>query len=554
MAEIEYGSSGVTRESVMDYFDVFLPSSLLDQFENRVENSWATVNGLVSLESTEEREALNRAIAATTSGLFDNFSSPRYPDECGFKRFRFSRVYRNYDSDRAISDGLPIDLVGQRYFANELTNRLFRYKFMSPLIKASNPQELEYYNSEANRGVYSTVLSLLIRKFTLYTDNHNAGNGTLIDAERKNSKVLDAGTSNRTVMIPIMITKNLNFGENAPYGIQIDVNAYNTVELDQEFTYDIGTEKAFNNVAFRCYKKRITGVSVGGAHRYNDSEDVIDSIRYCIGEKSFAVASTIHCDEGNKWETNDVVPSIENNGNKLLFGVSHTDGGPKIKRPTEFFVYIDKIYKEGNNYFVNIFIPYKAVRYWNERTGSYEQKEMRLIKISNISKASAMITLSAWNYINPFFNITEDSNINPNIPAFRGTDPTNLPTLFNRDNRVLYNLFANSITSMSTQGLAQPLVVGYTNEGDCATFCGASVQRSFFAKGAFMVIVIGIQYNPYLEDDFIGDTGKKSFMSYINNYTPTPPRYNGNLSQIADMFGVSINFRPIGGKTDVFEA
>ena len=46
MAEVEYGGSGSTRESVMDYFDVFLPSSLLDQFEDRVENSWAPVNGL----------------------------------------------------------------------------------------------------------------------------------------------------------------------------------------------------------------------------------------------------------------------------------------------------------------------------------------------------------------------------------------------------------------------------------------------------------------------------------------------------------------------------
>lgn len=553
MAEVEYGGSGSTRESVMDYFDVFLPSSLLDQFEDRVENSWAPVNGLTPWESLEGRDSLNKAILGMAAGLYENFSSPRYLDECGFKRFKFSRLYKTYDSDQSISDGLPINAAEQGHFANELTNRLFRHKFMSPLIKASNPQELEYYNSEANKGVYSTILSLLIRKFALYTNNHNAGNGTLIDAERKNNKVLDGGTANRTVMIPIMITKNLNFGENAPHGIQIDVNAYNTVELDQEFTYDIGTEKAFNNVAFRCYKKRITGVSVGGAHKYNDSGNVIDAIRYCIGEKSFAVASTLHCDDGNKWEPFGAVPSVENNGNGLFLG-DRNAGVPQVKRPTEFFVYVDKIYQDGNNYFVNIFIPYKATRYWNEQTKTYEQKDMRHIKISNISKASAMITLSVWNYINPFAGIAEDKAINPKTPIFQGIEPATLPQLFSRNHKVLYSLFANSISSMSTQSVTQPLVVGYTNEGDCATFCGASAKKENFAKGAFMVIIIGVQYNPYLEDDFIGDRSKGSFMSYIDNYTPASSRYNGSLSQIADMFGVSINFRPIGGKTDVFEA
>lgn len=553
MAEVEYGGSGSTRESVMDYFDVFLPSSLLDQFEDRVENSWAPVNGLTPWKSLEGRDSLNKAILGMAVGLFENFNSPRYVDECGFKRFKFSRLYKTYDSDQAISDGLPINIAEQGHFANELTNRLFRHKFMSPLVKAANPQELEYYNSEANRGVYSTILSLLIRKFALYTNNHNAGNGTLIDTERKNNKVLDGGTANRTVMIPIMITKNLNFGENAPHGIQIDVNAYNTVELDQEFTYDVGTEKAFNNVTFRCYKKRITGVSVGGAHKYNDSGNVIDAIRYCIGEKSFAVASTLHCDEGNKWEPLEVVQSAENNGNGLFLG-DRNAGVPQVKRPTEFFVYVDKIYQEGNNYFVNIFIPYKATRYWNEQTKTYEQKDMRHIKISNISKASAMITLSVWNYINPFAGIAEDKAINPKTPIFQGIEPATLPQLFSRNHKVLYSLFANSISSMSTQSVTQPLVVGYTNEGDCATFCGASAKKENFAKGAFMVIIIGIQYNPYLEDDFIGDRSKESFMSYIDNYTPASSRYNGSLSQIVDMFGVSINFRPIGGKTDVFEA
>ena len=179
---------------------------------------------------------------------------------------------------------------------------------------------------------------------------------------------------------------------------------------------------------------------------------------------------------------------------------------------------------------------------------------MRHIKISNISKASAMITLSVWNYINPFAGIAEDKAINPKTPIFQGIEPATLPQLFSGNHKVLYSLFANSISSMSTQSVTQPLVVGYTNEGDCATFCGASAKKENFAKGAFMVIIIGIQYNPYLEDDFIGDRSKGSFMSYIDNYTPASSRYNGSLSQIADMFGVSINFRPIGGKTDVFEA
>ena len=550
MAEIEYGSSGSTRESVMDYFDVFLPSSLLDQFENRVENSWATVDGLANWESTTDRDSLNKSISAMASGLFDNVPAPRYPDECGLKKFKFSRIYKSYDSDQSISGGVNIETYGQPYFSNEITNRLFRHKYMSPLIKPTNPQELEIYNSETNSGIYSTVLSLLIDKYAIDKYGTYPGKGSLLISENRNKKILDGGTSNRTVMVPIMISRNLNYGENAPAGIQIDVNAYNTVELDQDFSVDINKQKTFNGVTFSGYRKKVTGVSIGGAYSYDNDNDVINAIRYTIGEKSFAVASTIHCD-GNRESEYSKIPSVERNANMALSG-SKYDKPPRVKRPTEFFIYIDKIYKDNNSYYIDIFVPEIKVKVWNAQLKAEEDKESKDIKISNISKASAVITVKDWNYIDPFSGVADEKNSNPKTPMFEGVDPKARHTLLN-NNKNLYNLFANSITGMSTYGVSNQIVIGTLSEGDCATFCGTSIIKDKFSKGAFMVIIIGIQYNPYTEEDFIGDKVKDSYMSYIHEYLPSSSRYDGTLSQIADMFGISINFRPIGGKTDVFE-
>lgn len=551
MAEIEYGSSGSTRESVMDYFDIYLPSSLLDQFEDRVDNSWAPVNGLTPWESPSGRDALNKSILAMASGLFDNVPIPRYPDECGFKKFKFDRIYKSYDTEQSISDGVDINISGQSYFSNELTNRLFRHKFMSPLIKASNPSELEYYNSEINIGVTSTVLSLLINNYIVNSRYTFIGNKNFVKAEEKSRKVLDGGTSNRTVMIPIMISRNLNYGENAPNGIQIDVNAYNTIELDQDFSEDLNKQKIFNGVTFLGYKKKITGVSVGGAHSYNNDSNIINAIRYTVGQKSFAVASTVHC-EGNKYSELTLIPSIERNANLALSGLKY-DKLPKIKRPTEFFVYINKIYEDGGSYYIDIFVPDKTIKVWNQGIDNYENKNVKDIKISNISKASAMISVNVWNYIDPFSGVSDEKNSNPKTPMFDGVDSRSLPGLLN-NNKNLHNLFINSITGMSTYGVSNPVVVGSVFLDTSNTFCGSSIVKDKFSKGAYMVIIVGIQYNPYLEDDFIGSKVKSSFMSYINEFTPSSSRYDGSLSQIADMFGVSINFRPIGGKTDVFEA
>lgn len=551
MAEVEYGGSGSTRESVMDYFDVFLPSSLLDQFEDRVENSWAPVNGLAQWESSTGRDELSKVISNMISGLFDNFNSPMYPDECGFRKFRFSRTYKSYDSEESISDGIDIDISGQSYFSNEITNRLFRYKFMSPAIKASNPQELEYYNSETNAGITSTVLTLLLRRFAMTTYSSEIGANGMVSKEKRNKKILDGATSNRTVMIPIMISRNLNYGENAPTGIQIDVNAYNTVEIDQDFSEDLKKTKTFNGVTFLGYKKKITGVSVGGAHYYNYNNDIIKAIKYTIGYKSFAVASTLHCD-GNEEDVFSPIPGVERNANLQLSGLKY-DKLPRIKLPTEFFIYINDVYKEGNSYYVDIFIPDKSRKVYNPITKNEELKNIKDIKISNISKASAMISLSVWNYIDPFSGISDEKNSNPKLPLFEGIDTKTIPALLN-NNKNLYSLFANSITAMSEYGVSNPIVAGSGFADTSITFCGSSIIKDKFAKGSFMVFIVGIQYNPYTEDDFIGDKLKDSYMSYITNFNPSSSRYYGGLSQIADMFGISINFRPIGGKTDVFEA
>ena len=313
-------------------------------------------------------------------------------------------------------------------------------------------------------------------------------------------------------------------------------------------------DKYYKDIIIDNLDKNSISILTYSQYGYNSkvtyNNNIIKAIKYTIGYKSFAVASTLHCD-GNEEGVLTPIPGVEINANLQLSGLKY-DKLPRIKLPTEFFIYINDVYKEGSSYYVDIFVPDKSRKVYNPDTKNEELKSIKDIKISNISKASAMISLSPWNYIDPFSGIADEKNSNPKLPLFEGVDTKTIPTLLN-NNKNLYSLFVNSITSMSEYGVSNPIVAG-TFADSSVTFCGSSIIKDKFAKGSFMVFIIGIQYNPYTEDDFIGDKLKDSYMSYITNFNPSSSRYDGGLSQIADMFGISINYRPIGGKTDVFEA